>query len=228
METINEGAFLYCYELTAVTIPEGVTTIGAYAFGYCAKVTSVTISSTVTSIGNGAFRESPKIATVNYKPANCTTDGSVFYTVEDSRDDTMEIVFGSGVRSIPDSLFTFTYIGPELVIPEGIESIGDGAFSRCYTLTTVTIPTTVTHIGYNAFSGCEDLTTVNYNATDCEDLESGSDIFRKNALEPSATSVIFGADVDHIPAYLLSRCPHVSSVTISNGVETIGPMPSTV
>lgn len=222
VKSIKNSAFMFCNGLTEVTIPEGLETIGEYAFGYCANVTTVTISSTVTSIGSGAFRESPKIATVNYKPASCETDGSVFYTVKDSRNDTMQIVFGSGVTSIPDDIFSFTYLSPVFSIPQGIVSIGESAFLSCYTLTSVTIPSSVTSIGESAFESCEGLTTVNYNATSCADMENGSNVFSKHALEPSATSIIFGATVDHIPAYLLSGATHVDSVTIPEGVESIG------
>ena len=52
---IADYAFGYCEELTHVTIPEGVTSIGVLAFEGCSSLTSVTIPSSVTSVGSMMF-----------------------------------------------------------------------------------------------------------------------------------------------------------------------------
>ena len=52
---IAGGAFNYCWDLTSVTIPNSVTSIGYEAFFCCSNLTSVTISNSVTSIGYEAF-----------------------------------------------------------------------------------------------------------------------------------------------------------------------------
>ena len=54
-KTIAGGAFEYCSELTGVTIPYSVTSIGNSAFGLCDGLTSITIPSSVMSIGAWAF-----------------------------------------------------------------------------------------------------------------------------------------------------------------------------
>ena len=53
--SIGEGAFLRCYSLTSVTIPDSVTSIGEGAFIFCTSLSNITIPSSVTSIGAGAF-----------------------------------------------------------------------------------------------------------------------------------------------------------------------------
>ncbi len=52
--SIGDEAF-YLSELTSITIPNSVTSIGYQAFYYCIGLTSVTIPNSVTSIGNSAF-----------------------------------------------------------------------------------------------------------------------------------------------------------------------------
>lgn len=63
---IYEGAFTFRSELTSVTIPNGVTSIGNIAFWVCRELTSITIPSSVTSIGYQAFDECGKLKTVYY------------------------------------------------------------------------------------------------------------------------------------------------------------------
>ena len=53
---IGNSAFLYCFYLTSLTIPNSVTTIEEGAFAYCSGFTGdLTIPNSVTTIGSGAF-----------------------------------------------------------------------------------------------------------------------------------------------------------------------------
>ena len=52
---IGYGAFQFDTELTSITIPNTVTSIGRLAFFNCYGLTSMTISNSVTFIGDGAF-----------------------------------------------------------------------------------------------------------------------------------------------------------------------------
>ena len=53
--SIGGAAFAYCYSLSSITIPNSVTSIGNYAFAYCYSMSAITIPNGVTSIGNFAF-----------------------------------------------------------------------------------------------------------------------------------------------------------------------------
>ena len=61
---IEDNAFDGCFELTSITIPNSVETIGEQAFQGCTGLTSVTIGSGVTAIGAKAFNYCNALETV--------------------------------------------------------------------------------------------------------------------------------------------------------------------
>ena len=61
---IESNAFDGCYELTSITIPNTVETIGEQAFQGCTGLTSVTLGSGVTNIGAKAFNYCNALETV--------------------------------------------------------------------------------------------------------------------------------------------------------------------
>ena len=79
--SIGDGALVFCYDLTSVTIPASVKRIGDTAFGTCTGLTSVTIPDGVTSIGKSAF-ETTNLASVTI-PASVTSVGeSAFHNCQ--------------------------------------------------------------------------------------------------------------------------------------------------
>ncbi len=56
VKSIPNYAFKYCSELTEVTIPNTITTIGYQSFWGCSGMTKMTIGNSVTTISNEAFR----------------------------------------------------------------------------------------------------------------------------------------------------------------------------
>ena len=54
VDSIGDKAFSCCFDLTSITIPNSVTSIGDCAF-WCSGLTSITIPNSVTNIGENAF-----------------------------------------------------------------------------------------------------------------------------------------------------------------------------
>ena len=115
------------------TIPNSVTSIGAYAFSGCSGLTSVTIPNSVTSIGKWAFEKCSGLASV---------------TIPNS------------VKSIGDWAFEECSGLTSVTIPNSVTSIGSGVFEYCSRLKSVIIPNSVTSIEYAAFAGCSGLKDV--------------------------------------------------------------------
>ena len=105
--TIGESAFLYCFYLTNLSIPNTVTTIEASAFAYCQGFTGdLVIPNSVTTVGYGAFQICPSF------------DG--------------DLIIGNSVTEIGDYAFnSCDGMTGTLYIPSGVQSIGGNSFGYC-------------------------------------------------------------------------------------------------
>lgn len=67
LRTIGQEAFFECIGLTEIVIPDGVTVIRGFAFDHCTKLSSATIPGSVTEIGNFAFAACTELENVTYR-----------------------------------------------------------------------------------------------------------------------------------------------------------------
>lgn len=174
--TIEDGEFWYNGSGGYVTIPDGVTKIGAGAFAYFNTVTGVKIPESVKVIDYMAFQGSGLKSIVI--PDSVTEIGfEAFiscYTLESA-------VLPKGLRKIESGLFAYCESLTSITIPEGVQEIGSRAFSGAgltsvvisgsvksigesafanSKLTSITIPDGVTSIGEMAFLGCDSLADI--------------------------------------------------------------------
>ena len=148
-----------------VTIPDGVTAIGAYAFFGRLGLTSVTVSASVTSIAKTAFADCGVLMSFavaadnpNYKSENgllLSKDGRTLIQGVNGR-----VTIPDGVTAIGACAFGYCSGLLSVAIPSGVTAIGANAFEHCSGLTSVTIPSSVTVIGDMAFAYCDGLTSV--------------------------------------------------------------------
>ena len=156
VQKIGELAFDHCSSLTAVTIPNSVTTIKRSAFKDCISLTSVTIGNSVTTIGEQAFAYCSKLPSVTIPDSVITIGDSVFARCSDLT----SVTIGNSVTSIGGSVFWKCSKLTSVTIPNSVTSIGAGAFRDCTSLISVTIPDSVTTIGDSAFRECRSLTSI--------------------------------------------------------------------
>lgn len=232
-------AFFGCKNLTSVTIPEGVTSIGSYAFNAC-NLTSMEIPASVTAIGTlddsalgGAGRNLTAYFVDEKNTAYTSVDGILF-----SKDGTVLVAYPQGKKdtsySIPESVTCIAsdaFGGSRLTsvtIPESVTSIRLGAFFGCNGLTSITIPKSVVSIGDLALADCANLSNIYADEENTVYTSVDGILFNKEkttlVVYPSGrknTSYRIPGGVTSIGDYAFDGCG-LTSVTIPGSVTSIG------
>ena len=213
--TIGRSAFAYCSALSSITIPESVTTIGLCAFEGCASLTSVTIPESVTNIGGDVFASCTNLTTFNFNAINCRSFNGydMFYNCRALT----TVNIGENVTCIPDYAFcNCEYLTGTLTIPNSVTYIGKNAFYNCSGLSSIEIPENITVISEYAFYQCSGLAsfTVPNSVTSIEEYA----FYRCSGL----ISFTIPNSVTSIGDYAFRYCSGLTSVTIGSSVVEIG------
>ena len=118
--SISDYAFVNCYDMESVFIPESVTSIGAFAFSGCKYLNELELPKGLQLLGAYAFHD-------------C-------YRLHD-------IEIPLGLDSIPDGVFSGCVNIEEIRFPEGIRYIGAGVFESCNRLESIHFPGALEVIG---------------------------------------------------------------------------------
>ncbi len=156
LEIIDNRAFRDTYALAIdIVIPSALKSIGDNAFqGSGIKSLQFEDGSSLEYIGSNAFSktdnaggpESSLTGAINI-PDSVTDMGTNAF----SNTKITSLVIGTGLKSIPDSAFTYCTELESIVI-KGAETIGWHSFSNLNSLTSITLNDGLTTIGNNAFA----------------------------------------------------------------------------
>jgi hypothetical protein len=210
-------------EITNLSIPNSVTSIGGYTFGNCEGLTNVTIPDSVTEIGSGAFYGCKSLETIHISNNVSELDAETFYGCKSlkafygkfaSHDNRCLINNGSLLAIAPNGLTEYTN-------PSSVTSIGGSIFSDCNDLTNITIPNSVTEIEDGAFLRCESLKAFHghYASYDNRCLVKDGILL---AFAPSGlTKYTIPNSVTEIAEFVFPDCKTLTSITIPSSVTSI-------
>lgn len=157
IKSIGNDAFKDCSSLTNIAIPNSVTSIGRHAFSECKSLTNITIPNSVTSIGQYAFRVCTNLTDI-FLPESITSIGTGAFSLCENL---ININIPQKITSIEESVLYGCKSLTNITIPFGVTSIKNMAFGGCENLKEIIFPENLTSIGSYAFQACHSLTTIN-------------------------------------------------------------------
>ena len=218
-----------------VTILNGIKTIAGNAFVDCTELTDITIPNSVTSIGNGAFGRTG--FTSVELPDSITQMGIDVFCGCSSLE---TVTLSNSITSIPKATFFMCYKLSEIVIPSSVTSIGETAFGDCYSVKTlvtgngltsldylpitsalesITIGDSITEIGDDTFTACNAVKTL----VTGNGLTSLDNLPITSALE----SITIGDSITEIGDDAFTACNSVKTLVTGNGLESLDNLPIT-
>ncbi|MBQ3496701.1 MAG: leucine-rich repeat protein [Oscillospiraceae bacterium] len=148
--SIGAGAFFLCKELTGVIIPQSVKTIEDNAFCDCTNLASVTLGTGVTTIGAQAFTRCGALTTINIGE-NVTSIGRAAFC---GCTNLCDVTLPSTIASIAANMFESCTSLVSITVPDSVTVIERSAFLDCTALSAIALPDGVTSIGPYAFRNC--------------------------------------------------------------------------
>lgn len=147
LTTIGEGIFYRNETLTSVTFGSGLLNMGASAFAET-RLTSVTLPNSLVNMGHGAFWGIPTLTSVTLGTGLIALPTEAFWGARIT-----SLTIPGNVKSVGIRAFYSNESLTAVTLAEGIETINDSAFGNTTVLTGVTIPQSVYSLSSIGFAG---------------------------------------------------------------------------
>lgn len=171
---IGYGAFMDCYTIREVTLPDTITSIDDQAFYAASHLEKIIVPETIDFeyFGFSVFEATPVLGYL----AEQSTDSAVIlgqnvllaylgndkmYTIPEEIDFIADycffmagienVIFNESIELLPPYAFASCRNLKEITIPDSIYGIGEGAFSNCTNLEKINLGNSLKYIGTKAF-----------------------------------------------------------------------------
>lgn len=209
IDSIGPFALCRCEGLTEMNIPSSVKKMSYAVFEKCTGLTSIAVPNSITRIENRLFQECENLREVNLPPTITSIGSSAF-----SRCNSLErITLPDAVATIDDYAFAYSKSLKHIDLPRSLQSIGDVTFSDC-AFREMTLPEGLTSLGEDAFRNCDSLESLTLPSTlkevsgnpftSCKSLKSISVTPGEGSLI-AIDGILFSADMTKLIACPMNR-----------------------
>ena len=156
LKSIGTSAFKHCSSLVSLTLPDGLTKIGESAFYKCGSLSSIALPDSLTSIEPRAFYSCSSLTSVVLPESVVCVRAEVFSGCSSLT----KVDLPARLTCIEEDAFSRCSALTSIILPESVSSIGKAAFCGCSSLKSITLPENLTSIGDSAFLGCSNLKSI--------------------------------------------------------------------
>lgn len=223
LETIAAGAFMNCTNLSSISFPSTLVTLGQengmlYSDGAFANCTGlcceIVIPEKMESIGPNTFRGDDGLYGRIYLPESLRFLGEAAFRGCKGLSGSLKIPHK--ICQIPDECFQGCGFGGTLTLHDGITSIGTRAFLNCYFKGGISLPSQLEVISEESFSSCKFSGSLV--------LPAGVRVIGKRAFNWNSrlTGILeIPGNVISLGAGAFANCQGIEGVVIPESLETI-------
>lgn len=223
LETIAAGAFMNCTNLSSISFPSTLVTLGQengtlYSDGAFANCTGlcceIVIPEKMESIGPNTFRGDNGLYGQIYLPESLRFLGEAAFRGCNGLSGSL--IIPPNISQIPEECFAYCKFGGTLTLHDGITSIGTRAFSECYFKGGISLPSQLEVISEESFESCKFSGSLV--------LPAGVRVIGKRAFNWNSrlTGILeIPGNVISLVAGAFANCQGIEGVVIPESLETI-------
>ena len=211
VDTIYDGAFRNCTALESISLPDSIIYVSEGLFEGCSALTSITVPGSFQTLPTSCFRNCTSLTSIVLEEGiTSMSDGALL-----GCSSLTQISLPEGLTTIGANVFENCVSLKQLTLPESLTTLGDYAFQNCARLTAIRIPDAVTVIPIFCFQGCGELSQVT--------LGSGLRTIGRSAFENCIrlTSLVIPNGVTAFDGWALNNCTGLKELTIPASVTQI-------